>query len=132
MSFTVTAGSGRYAGGTGSGTLTAQFGGLGARTGGVGHMTWTGALTVPGLEFDVTPPAPSGAVGKSVVVKKTARRARVRFSVAAREAVDGPVPTTCKPRSGSWFPVGKTRVRCAGEAGRRRVAARVGRLVDHS
>jgi len=33
--------------------------------------------------------------------------------VAAHDDVDGTVPVTCAPRSGSFFPVGRTRVRCA-------------------
>jgi HYR domain len=38
---------------------------------------------------------------------------RVRFAVTARDAVDGSVAVTCKPRSGTFFKRGRTTVRCS-------------------
>ena len=60
QSFTVTGGSGTYAGASGSGTVVHD-----ASRGPVDPSskdTWTGTLVVPGLEFDLTPPVLSGAV----------------------------------------------------------------------
>lgn len=73
-SFTITGGSGTFAGASGSGTLdqTATF----TSTGAAGTDTWVGSLAVPGLEFDVTPPTLSGAVGKTVRAPRGATRAR--------------------------------------------------------
>jgi hypothetical protein len=107
QNFTITGGTGAYASATGSGMVER------ALSGGVGTETWTGTLAVPSLDFDTTPPTISGARNKVVKVKKTARRARVSYSVTASDAVDGAVPVTCIPRSGSFFRVGRTRVRCA-------------------
>jgi hypothetical protein len=107
MEFTVRGGSGIYAGATGGGTmeLVAPF--PNATT------SWTGTLTVPGLDLDTTPPTISGASSKVVKVKRNTRRARVRYTLTASDAVDGAVPVTCNPRSGAFFPVGKTRVHCS-------------------
>ena len=105
--FTITGGSGTYQGATGSGTLDRAI------TGGRGSETWTGTITVPGYEFDVTPPVLSG--GKSIAVRapRSAKRARVTYSVTATDAKDGQVPVTCIPKSGSRFKVGRSTVRCA-------------------
>jgi hypothetical protein len=111
QSFTVTGGTGIYAGASGSGTVARA---LGPSSGSTfrGVETWTGTLSVPGLDFDVTAPTISGASNKVVKVK-TARRARVSYSVTGSDAVDGTVPVTCTPPSGSRFKVGKTRVSCS-------------------
>jgi hypothetical protein len=77
-----------------------------------GTSSWTGTLTVPSLAFDTTPPAISGASSKVVKVEKTARHARVNYTVTASDAVDGTVSAICAPRSGSFFRVGRTRVGC--------------------
>ena len=82
-------------------------------TGRSGTETWTGTLEVPGLEFDVTRPTLSGAVNKTVRAPRRAERVRVRFTVTAKDAVDGSVPGRCRPRSGNRFKLGKTRVTCA-------------------
>jgi hypothetical protein len=74
--------------------------------------TWTGTLVVPGMEFDVTPPVLSGAASKSVTAPRRAKFVRVRYSVKARDAIDGSVPAACKPASGSRFKVGRTKVAC--------------------
>lgn len=102
VDFTITGGSGLYAGASGSGTLTS----------GTQTDFWKGTLAVPGLDFDTTPPKII-ARNKTVVVRKHAKRVRVRYKVTARDAVDGSVSVSCKPRSGSRFKVGRTKVRCA-------------------
>jgi hypothetical protein len=78
-----------------------------------GRDTWKGTLVVPGLEFDLSPPTLSGAANKVVRAPRKAKAARVSFTVSARDDVDCSVPVTCKPRSGSRFKVGKTRVTCS-------------------
>ena len=111
QSFVVSGGSGIYAGASGSGTVERLLGGD-TPTGRRGTETWTGTLAVPGLEFDLTRPTLSGAVSKTVRAPRNAKSVRVRFTVKARDAVDGSVPATCAPRSGSRFKLGKTRVIC--------------------
>ena len=112
QSFTVTGGTGIYAGASGSGRIerAANFTGGGA----AGKDTWIGTLVVPGLEFDVTPPTLSGATSKTVRAPRGAKRVRVTYKVTASDNADGQVPVTCKPRSGSRFPIGRTVVRCSG------------------
>lgn len=110
QTFTVTGGSGIYAGASGTGTVMRTLGTT--ATGAVGTETWTGTLTVAGLEFDVTQPTLAGATNKSVRAKKGAKSARVTFRVTARDATDGVVPIACNPRSGSRFQLGGTRVTC--------------------
>ena len=105
--FTVVGGTGIYAGAAGTGTVESVV-----SEQGVGRQTWTGTLTVPGLDFDVTPPTFAGASGKTVKAKKGARSARVSYQVTARDDKDGAVPVTCLPRSGSRFKIGRTRVTC--------------------
>jgi HYR domain-containing protein len=107
QNFTITGGTGAYASATGSGMVERSL------SGGVGTETWTGTLAVPSLDFDTTPPTIGGAGNKVVKVKKTARRARVKYSVTASDTVDGTVPVTCAPRSGSFFRLGRTRVSCS-------------------
>jgi hypothetical protein len=101
--FTITGGSGIYAGASGGGTVHhfAPF-----------RDTWTGTLNVPGLEFDVTPPTLSGAVNKTVRTRRGSKRVRVTYNVTAIDAVDGSVPVSCQPRSGSQFNIGRTFVEC--------------------
>jgi HYR domain len=114
VDFAVTGGSGMYAGASGNGTVenvhvpVSEFPGVGD-----GIDTWSGPLTVPGLDFDVTAPTVSGAVRKTVRAPNKAKRARVRYTVTAKDTVDGAVPVICKPRSGSFFKLGKTKVTCS-------------------
>jgi HYR domain len=111
--FTITGGSGRYVGASGTGTLT-HVGNFDPSYGhAVGIDTWTGTLVVPGLEFDLTAPTISGAANKVVRAPPGARKARVTFNLSARDDVDGSLPVSCKPRSGSLFKVGRTRVTCS-------------------
>lgn len=112
QAFTITSGTGIYSGASGSGSVERTLGGETA-TGRTGRETWTATLGVPGLEFDLTPPTLSGAVGKRVLGPRGAKRARVTYAVTARDGVDGVVPVSCTPRSGSRFPLGQTRVTCA-------------------
>jgi HYR domain len=112
QTFRVTGGTGLYVGASGSGTLERLLGEPTA-TGRTGRETWKGTLDVPGLEFDVTAPTLTGAVNRSVRAPNGARTARVRFTLAARDDVDGAVPVSCSPRSGSRFRLGRTRVTCS-------------------
>lgn len=109
-SFTVTGGSGIYAGASGSGTINHRSEGPPAWQ---GRDTWAGTLVVPGLEFDLTPPAFTGAVAKVVRAPRGVKRVRVRYSVTATDNVDGAVSATCQPRSGLRFRIGRTTVRCS-------------------
>jgi HYR domain-containing protein len=108
--FTVTGGSGRFAGASGAGTIDHFSNGPGLP----GRDTWRGTLAVPGIEFDLTPPTITGAADKRVRAPRNTQRIRVRYHVSARDDVDGAVPVACRPKSGSFFPVGRrTVVRCS-------------------
>jgi len=110
-SFTITGGSGIYAGASGGGTVSHLA--TPSASGSVGTDTWTGTLSVPGLEFDVTPPTLSGAVNKTVRARRGSKRVRVTYGVTASDAIDGSVPVSCQPRSGSRFKIGRTFVKCS-------------------
>ena len=73
---------------------------------------FSGRFGVPGHTFDVTAPKLLGAGSKTARAEKGAKAARVRFEVTATDRVDGAVPVSCQPRSGSYFKVGRTTVRC--------------------
>jgi hypothetical protein len=108
--FTVTGGSGTFAGASGAGTLDHLSNGAGLR----GRDSWSGTLVAPGLEFDVTPPTITGAADKRVRAPRKAQRIRVPYHVTASDDVDGAVPVACQPKSGSFFRVGRrTVVRCS-------------------
>jgi hypothetical protein len=107
--FTVTGGSGAYAGATGSGTL--KHAGVPGLAGTHGRDLWTGTLEVPGLEFDISPPTISGAVSKTVRAPRGAKRVRVTYKVAASDAAST-ASVGCRPPSGSFFKLGKTPVTC--------------------
>ena len=111
QAFTITGGTGVYAGASGAGTIERR---LGFTDGGAaGIETWSGTVSVPGLDFDVAPPTLTGAVARSVRAPRTARRVRVIYSVHARDEVDGVLPVSCRPRSGSRFAIGRTVVTCS-------------------
>ncbi len=110
LAYTLAGGTGTYAGASGSGTLAIPVFNESTLT---GVETWTGALTVPGVEFDVIPPTLSGARNKTVKAPRKAKGRRVTYKVTATDAVEGSVPVVCKPRLGSRFKVGKTVVRCS-------------------
>ncbi len=105
--FTITGGTGIYAGASGNGTVERSIGG------GVGRERWTGTLVVAGREFDVTRPTLSGATSKIVRAPKGAKRVRVTYKVTAADEIDGELPVACQPRSGSRFAVGRTVVTCS-------------------
>jgi len=111
QAFTVVGGTGGYVGASGSGTLERVLGEATA-TGRYGQERWKGTLSVPGLEFDTTAPTLSGTTARVVKAKKGAKKARVVFAVTAQDDKDASVPVSCTPRSGSRFPLGKTRVTC--------------------
>ena len=111
QTFTVTGGTGSYAGASGSGTLVRSLGALGVN-GRFGTETWTGTLAVPGLEFDLTRPMITGAISKTVKARKGAKSARVAFHLTAQDDRDGVLPVACDTRSGSAFRIGRTRVTC--------------------
>ena len=103
--FTITGGTGPFATASGSGTVVrADFLEDYAET-------WTGGLTIPGLRLTV--PRLNGAVAKTVRAAKGAKSARVTFEVTATDDDGAELPVTCWPRSGSRFPLGRTRVLCA-------------------
>ena len=113
LPFPVTGGSGAYVGASGAGTV-AIAGNFSPSFGhAVGVDTWTGTLVVPGLEFDLTPPALRAPAAKTVRVPKRLKRTRVSYAASARDDVDGAVPVSCKPTSGSRFKLGRTVVRCS-------------------
>ena len=108
---TVTGGSGSYAGASGNLQVTVN---VTEESGGAGQAieTWVGTLTVPGLDFDLTPPTLHGVHDRTVRAGK-ARRVRVRFTVTAKDAARPAVPATCTPSSGSFFRRGRTKVTCS-------------------
>jgi HYR domain len=108
--FTITGGSGRYAGASGGGTITHESGGPPSWR---GKDTWTGTLVVPGLDFDLTAPVLTGARNKTVRAPRGAKGVRVEYSLSAQDEIDGAVGVACRPRSGGWFRIGQTRVGCS-------------------
>lgn len=110
LDFTVTGGSGSYAGATGSITFETSVSSFDRPA---SRDTWTGTLAAPGVDFDLTPPTIRGAVSKTVRAPKRAKRVRVRYSVTAHDNIDGAVPVSCRPGSGSFFKLGRTDVFCS-------------------
>lgn len=108
--FTVTGGSGTYAGASGAGTL--RHVGAPGLAGTHGRDLWLGTLVVPGLEFDLTAPTISGTASRTVRAPPRAKRVRVTYKVAASDA-SGPVSVRCEPPAGSFFRLGRTRVVCS-------------------
>jgi hypothetical protein len=111
QAYTITGGTGLYAGASGSGTVVRRLGDSTA-AGRHGREAWTGTLQVSALEFDTTRPTLSGATSKTVRAAHGASTARVRFTVTAQDDRDGVVLVRCTPRSGSRFRIGRTRVTC--------------------
>ncbi len=111
--FTITGGSGVYAGASGSGVVSREN--PRRTTAGHGAATdiWEGTVIVPGLQFDLTAPTISGASNKVVRAQRKAKRIRVTYKLTAVDDVDGPVAVTCEPKSGSWFKIGRRLVRCS-------------------
>lgn len=116
QAFTVTSGTGIYAGASGGGTLTriAGFPGVNVR----GADTWTGTIAVPGVvQFDLTAPTIVGAKPKAVRAPRKTKQARVTYQLTATDDVDGVVPVSCRPPSGSKFKIGRTKVTCSATDG---------------
>jgi hypothetical protein len=113
QTFTVTGGTGIYAGASGSGTLEPALGQ--PRDDGSRHGVETvqGTLAVPGLQFDQVAPTFVGAKPRTVVAPRRAKRVRVKYVVTAIDDVDGSVPVTCRPHSGTKFRIGRTKVSCS-------------------
>ena len=117
---TITGGSGIFANASGSGTLqpvgTSDGDDAFIDADDIGeslHDTFSVTLTAPDTTFDLTPPVIKGAGSKTARVPKTAKFARVKFKVTAEDAVDGSVPVTCTPKSGTRFKIGHTKVKCS-------------------
>jgi HYR domain len=111
--FTVTGGTGVFAGASGSGTVQ-HSSCTPTQTGCRGRDTWTGTVVVPAVQtFDLVAPTITGATAKTVRAPRRARSVRVRFTVTARDDVDGSLPVACAPRSGSRFMLGRTTVSCS-------------------
>lgn len=110
----VAGGSGVYAGASGTLQFRSQVGRPDLLCGPCGKArdTWAGILDVPGLTFDVTAPVLTGARSKTVRAAAGAKRIRVRYAPIAADIVDGSVPVSCTPRSGSVFKLGRTTVAC--------------------
>jgi HYR domain-containing protein len=79
----------------------------------VGTDTWAGTLTVPGLDFDVTAPLLHGAVNRLTKAPRGAKYVRVTYKVTATDEIAGTLPASCRPASGSRFPIGRTTVSCS-------------------
>lgn len=109
--FTVAGGSGLYANAHGAGTLSRALSSKPAAV--VGTESFTGTLSVAGLDFDTTNPTLAGAKSRTVRAQRGATRARVRYRVTAADDRDGPVPVTCRPASGTRFRLGTTTVACS-------------------
>ena len=77
-----------------------------------GHgNTAGGSFTVTVTLTDTTPPnvtVPADITGEAT----SGNGAAVSFSSSAQDNVDGSLPTTCSPSSGSTFPLGATTVTC--------------------
>jgi HYR domain-containing protein len=113
LNYAVIGGSGMYAGASGTLVFASSVGRIDLTCGcGKSTDTWTGTLLVPGVEFDITPPTIEGARSRTVRAPRSMKRVRVRYLVRANDNVDGPLPATCVPPSGSWFKLGRTTVAC--------------------
>ena len=97
----------RFLPAVGRGTVTARAGAVGP--GLVGRT-----IAVPGMEFDLHRADDAGAISKPVKAPKKAKSMRVGYTVKATDAVDGTVADPrARPRSGSAFKVGRTKVSCS-------------------
>ena len=110
--FTITAGTGIFAGASGTGTVTRNL--YSTADGSSGIETWSGTLIVAGVEFDVTEPVLTLGAPKLVrAAEEAPKTARVPFKVTATDDKDGSLPVSCRPKSGSRFKIGRTTVRCS-------------------
>jgi HYR domain len=95
-----------------SGTATAKFGRANVSAVKTEPVRWSGTLAIPNVTFDTTPPQIAHVANKVVKIHR-GHRGRAFYKVAATDAVDGLLKAKCRPRSGSFFPIGRTRVRCS-------------------
>jgi HYR domain len=109
---TITGGSGPFVGASGMIRISSSVSERGAGEG-IAIDRWSGTLIVPGRDFDLTTPTLEGAVSKTVRAPRKAKHVRVHYTVTARDAVDGSVPVACTPRSGGFFKLGRTKVKCS-------------------
>ena len=84
QSFAITGGTGVYVGASGSGALERTLGEQ-TNSGWVGREVWTGTLSVPGLDFDITAPTLSGAATKTVRAKKRAKKSSIDARVMSAQ-----------------------------------------------
>ena len=116
--FTITGGTGVFAGASGGGEFSPQFAGEAdsledSIIEGYWYADqWTASIYVSNYSADTTPPVLTGAHSRVVLVGPRVRRARVHYTVTAKDDRDGTVPVTCKPKSGSVFKLGRTKVTC--------------------
>jgi hypothetical protein len=73
----------------------------------------SGVLDGAGTPLDDAAPELYVASNDAVTAQRGKKRARVRFTVFAADTVDGDLPVTCTPPSGSFFNVGRTKVTCS-------------------
>lgn len=76
---------------------------------------------------DTTPPVISAPFDFTIVTTSPSGEP-VSYSVSARDLVDGSVPVTCTPPSGSTFPIGTTTVTCSASDSRGNSASRSFRI----
>ena len=129
--FTITGGSGIYAGASGGGTVNHRA--SSTPSGSAGTDTWTGTLKCAwaGIRRDAA--HAQRRRQQEVRARRGSKRVRVTYRVTASDAVDGSVPVSCQPRSGSRFKIGRTFVKCSAtdtsanaKAGRFRVTVKRG------
>lgn len=72
----------------------------------------TGTASFNVTVVDTTPPTLNLPTDITVSAQD-ASGALVSFTASANDLVDGPVPVTCSPDSGSLFPIGQTTVNCS-------------------
>ena len=129
--FTITGGSGIYAGASGGGTVSQRA--SPTASGSAGTDTWTGTLNVPGLEFDVTPPTLRGAVNKKFGPE--GGRSACASPTGSPPAMPSTVRSRCPAGRGRAvrFKIGRTFVKCSAtdtsanaKAGRFRVTVKRG------
>jgi hypothetical protein len=102
----ITGGTGRFEGVTGSGRQNVRPEDEGDEV----NTHYQGSVSVPGASFDTTKPAFRG-VQRVTVRSRKPIAVRYRTPTAV-DAVDGPLPVRCLPRSGARFGLGGTPVWC--------------------
>jgi HYR domain-containing protein len=106
QAFTITGGSGVFAGANGSGIVTRSGTGYGIQAYGVDN--WRGTLSAPDFDQELAPPVITGAADRIVTAPRRAKTVRVRYTITANDDGDGAVPVVCAPHSGARFKVGRT------------------------